>query len=231
MDNKQKLIGILKAASEVLAPAREMSADLHTMAAALENVDDNKFNQMVDPKALEAMTLEPEQPTAAVAPTQEPPMPQVAAPTASIDALSGWNDKAASAVRAKLAKEVCGCDLSSEVPCGVPAAKLPPEQLPNGEHSVGAVKGIPGQVSGADLPKEQQPNEAATLKTNMVTKSEGPVSKEATDEVKEEPKAEESKAEEPKPVEAAEEPKPESTGVALPPSNEVEAAELGSLFV
>jgi hypothetical protein len=220
MDNRQKLIGILKAASEVLAPAPAMAADLHTMVAALENVDAAKFDQMVDPKALEAMTLEPEQPTAAAIPNQEPPMAQPAAPTASIDALSGWNDKAASAVRAKLAKDVCGCDLSSEVPGGVPAAKLPAEQLPNGEHSVGAVTGIPGQVSGAALPKEQQPNEAVSLKSDMVAKSEGPVSKEATAEIPEEDKT----------VEAAAEAKPESNGIALPPSNEVEAAELGSLF-
>lgn len=218
MDNRQKLIGILKAASEVLAPAPAMAADLHTMVAALENVDAAKFDQMVDPQALEAMTLEPEQPTAAAAPIPENTMAQ--APTASIDVLSGWNDKAASAVRAKLAKDVCGCDLSSEVPGGVAAAKLPAEQLPNGEHSVGAVTGIPGQVSGAALPKEQQPNEAVSLKSDMVAKSEGPVSKEATAEVPEEDKT----------VEAAAEQKPESTGIALPPSNEVEAAELGSLF-
>lgn len=216
MDNRQKLIGILKAASEVLAPAREMSADLHTMAAALENVDAAKFDQMVDPQALEAMTLEPEQPTAvAAAPIPENTMAQPA-PTASIDVLSGWNDKAASAVRAKLAKDVCGCDLSSEVPGGVAAAKLPAEQLPNGEHSVGAVTGIPGQVSGAALPKEQQPNEAVSLKSDMVAKSEGPVSKEATADCSKEDNT----------VEAATEP----NGIALSPSNDVEAAELGSLF-
>lgn len=234
MNNRDKFIGILKAASDALAPHREMSADLHTMATALEAAGPEKFNEVIDHEALDKMlndgSNKPQPQSTQSTPDsalQETDMSKTTTPT-TVDAMSGWNDKAASAVRAKLAMDVMGCDLSAERPDGVSTAKLPESQIPDGTHSwEGPVTGLPGQVSGAALPKEQRPEDATSIKTDMVKKSEGPVIKEAFDAAAPtvKPEGEETETE----TETTFKPE-DASGQACAPANETEASELNNLF-
>lgn len=73
---------------------------------------------------------------------------------------SFWSKEASDLVARNLIRDVVGSvknDASNERPDGVSAAKLPAEQIPNGQHSVGAAGEGAEPVATAKLPKEQTP--------------------------------------------------------------------------
>lgn len=181
--HRQKLIGLLREASLVVAGQPAMSSDLATAAQALEVMPAEKFASIIDPAALEKMFDKENvlvEGTTLVPFTQ--PNTAVSSESAQWDKKAfAWNIKAASAIRAKLASTVKGASvkLDDSRPDAVTAAKLPAGQTPNGEHTgMGTVTNIEDST-GAKLPAEQTPDNAAALNTDMVAKSEGPLVKEA----------------------------------------------------
>jgi hypothetical protein len=178
--HRQKLIGLLREASLVVAGQPAMSSDLATAAQALEIMPAEKFAAITDPAALAKMF---DKENILLEGTTPAPFTQ---PNTAVSTCSGkqaftWNIKAASAIRAKLASTIKGASvkLDDSRPDALAAAKLPAEQTPNGDHpGMGTVTGIEDST-GAKLPVEQTPDTAAALSTDMADKSEGPLAKEA----------------------------------------------------
>ena len=172
MDTRKKLVGILKAASMAVGQNSAMSKDLNTMSLALASMTAEKFASRVDSTIVEEMLryaadcIEDEK----------------EAGDGNGDAVDGqedasseacWNAKAASLVRAKLARDVLGFDTT--LPEQVKGTALTKEQTMDGTHSKGTLTGMPGEVSGTALTKEQTMDDAARLKTDMVAKSHGAI--------------------------------------------------------
>jgi len=230
-EQKVALIGLLRQASEIITH-EAMATDINTAAEALHQASDEKFASMVnlDSLAKLASTLPKDQtpdgegvkqgteqtaPEASGAKVETNQLPDVAESLDSdmvkksdgpvitmksaAEAAGAWNSKAAAAVLAKLAAD-------AGRPDAVPAAALPKEQIPDGKsEGEGTVTDTPDNT-GAKLPKEQTPEDATVIKSDMVAKSDGPVdtmeSKAAAEAPAPAPEKEEGKEE---PKEAAEE--------------------------
>jgi hypothetical protein len=250
MDTRKKLVGILKAASLAVGQNSEMSKDLNTMSLALASVSPDKFASMVDSSVVEELVRyaadcveddsETPQHEAAKKPDEEMGAEASKANEEDASSEASWNTKAAAAIRAKLAREILGFDVTR--PDEVKGATLTKDQTPDGTHNKGTLTGLPEEVAGAKLTPEQTPQDDKTLKTDMVAESHGAVNtmqgkaKEALDTTTPDPKDQIPPTPEPEENEAeasyhfAGVEMSERSNVQAAQVDEKEAAELKDLF-
>jgi hypothetical protein len=179
MQDRQKFASLLRNASQAVLANEAMASDLETMATALEGMPDEKFASFINAPALQKMfddakiVLEGTTPAPVTNPNVE-----VIENKSKWDKSASfkWNASAASLVKQKIASAfgTKSANLDASRPDAVKAAELPKEQIPDGTHNQGTLKSAP-EATPAALTKEQTPDQAATLNSNMLAESEGAV--------------------------------------------------------
>lgn len=184
MDYRTQLVNTLKLASQAVSPVEAMAKDLNTMAHALASVSEEKFSSMISKQALEDMFKqeEEEKEKSAVEISSEEIEGDKKESECKFASSECWNKQASNLVREALAKEVVGFDASPDHPDGEPKAALPKEQTPDGSNNPGTMK-VVLDATDAKLEKEQKPDLAAVLDSEIVSKSNGAVEKEASVEI------------------------------------------------
>jgi hypothetical protein len=179
MQYRQKLAGLMRNASQAVMANEAMASDLETMATALDSMTDEKFASFINAEAIQKMfdgakpVLEGHTP----APVENPNVEVTSEKSQWDKSAFAWNGKAAAMVKEKLAAAFAPkkANLDASRPDAVKAAELPKEQIPDGSHNLGTVKKDIAEATPAALTKEQTPNQAPVIDSEMVTKSEGTV--------------------------------------------------------
>jgi hypothetical protein len=205
MQYSKQLASILKKASEVVTGSEEMASDLATAAYALENMPQEKLAAFLDPEGLKKMFEEKAIVEGDTSIPFEHPYQEVSKEKSQWEKKPFfWSEKAADSVRQKLASmyasekkeeesKEAACDdkakkdtqekeasLDASRPDAVAAAALPKEQTPDGSHNKGTDTKDVEKATGAKLTPEQTPNQAESLDSDMVAKSDAPVVKTAS---------------------------------------------------
>lgn len=163
-----------------------LRTDLNTMSFALQHMGDDRFASIYEkvdeddagngaaPATTDNGGTEPSK-------EKETAMKQANSVTGEF-----WCKAASDLILRNLAFSVVGStvntDASSDRPDGVKGSALPSEDVPNGSHQPGAVSEGAEPVPAAALSKEQTPDIAKALNSDMVAKAEAaPLQKAASD--------------------------------------------------